>query len=297
MPQPALHLTLADDSLRRWLLQPHVAPFDVRCRASRVAFLLGALAPDMGYFPGGTIAQPVSDAAHDGGATDVARILLDSRCTRIRAFALGWLSHVLADVRIHPLVNLGAAALLHDEGERDPSDELLLVAHIRVELGLEGCFSRNQCAPSAMAYDVFDGAFLDALTAAVSTGLHVHSEPADLLGALRAIAICAPLCEQLARMIAADIGRESRPCSSEDFLRLPGVRRIASRLLPGTSPLVGFLNPVRPPDWLMHRAEAEVHEFAECFDALVTDGLDGLPNFDLNTGGWTNASVAALTAV
>jgi hypothetical protein len=284
MPQPALHLLLADDSLRLWLQQPSAAPFDVHDRTARGAFLLGSLAPDMGFFPGGSAARDLSVAAHAGGSTDFARVLLGAGTDTMAAFGWGWMSHVLADARLHPLVSLGGAALLHDEGTRDPDVGMRLVAHIRVELGLEGWFSRERSTPPAVLREVFTVADLRPVEEAARTVLHLDLEPSALLAAQRAVINCVPFCEQLAALLASDLRRGLSHCSTDDFFRLPGVRRVASRLCAPTSPLFGFLNPVRPADWLLQRVQSEVTHFAGFFAELAAGGLEGVPNFDLNTG-------------
>lgn len=284
MPQPALHLTLADHSLYRWQQSPAAAPFDICDPAVRTAFLLGALAPDMGYFPGGSSTRLLSVAVHAGGGTDLARTMLGRGSDLIQAFAWGWMHHVLADVRIHPLVNLGGGALLRDAGIHDPDDGLRMVAHIRVELGLEGRFSRKRRVPPAVLREVLDDNDLQPLAAAIRTALHLDLDTTQLRTAQRAIVNCSPFCEQLAAVLATDLRRGRAHRNTDDFLRLPGVRRVASSLLARTSLLVGFLNPVCPPDWLMQSVQAEVAGFPASFEQLVAAGLDGVPNFDLDTG-------------
>lgn len=295
MPQPGLHLALADDSLLRWLQQPSAAPFDLQSVESRTAFLLGALAPDMGFFPGGSAARPLSHAVHAGGAIIVARLLVGSRCEHVRAFGLGWTSHALADVRIHPLVNLAGAALLHDEGERDPGEDLRLVAHVRVELGLEACFARKRRTTTGSLNRALERALLGTLHGAAAI-LNVPLDPSQLLAAYRAVIACLPFCEHLASALAADLRRGPTRVTSHDFLRLAGVRRAASLLIPRTSALFGFLNPVRPAPWLMQRVGAEVKGFAAFLDEVLADGLDDVPDFDLNTGAWTDAAGRATAA-
>lgn len=296
MPQPALHLALADDALACWARDPRSAPFDLSAPDACAAFLMGALAPDMGYFPGGSCVRALSDTVHAGGATDIARRLIAADDEHIRAFGAGWMTHVLADVRIHPLVNLGGAALLHDEGEEDPDDELHLVAHIRVELGLEGHFSRRRRIACDPLREVFDHLTLGRVATAITTNLDIDLDASALGTAQRALVSCVPYCEHLAGLLASDLERGRSDCCTEDFLRLPGVRKVTSRLFPRTSPLFGFLNPVRPPIWLLQRVDAEVMNFASWFNELIADGLAGVPDFDLNTGERVDAYPAVCAA-
>jgi hypothetical protein len=97
------------------------------------ALYAGALAPDAGYYPG---AEPmVSEAAHLVEPWDLVRELEGRAGTaRERAFALGWLTHALLDLRGHQrLVNPLAGGAYQD-------DRLL---HKQVEWGLD-CWLLSQ---------------------------------------------------------------------------------------------------------------------------------------------------------
>ena len=93
----------------------------------RSALEAGALAPDGGYYPGG--APSLARAAHLDRPWEFCRALLDLAASdHERAFALGWLSHALLDLRGHAgLVNPAAGSAF----SADP------LAHKRVEWGLE----------------------------------------------------------------------------------------------------------------------------------------------------------------
>lgn len=93
----------------------------------RPVFYAGALAVDAGYYPG---AEPaLGDAAHLLEPWEQCRALLaEARSPEERAFALGWLSHALLDVRGHgELVNpLVGGSFSHTKD-----------AHHRLEWGLD----------------------------------------------------------------------------------------------------------------------------------------------------------------
>lgn len=131
MPAPAIHFQIA------LTIAPDVCG-EACDDATRAALLLGSVAPDMGYFPGGL--GMLSDMVHyvRGGAL-VRQLARQARGqTALEAFAAGFATHVLADIHIHPLVNRGVAALLHREQPvpfcENPA------AHLRVELGLDSCY-------------------------------------------------------------------------------------------------------------------------------------------------------------
>src|SRR5262245_18199805 len=102
MPGVTLHLHLADRSLRHWRAE-NSAPFPLDDPAALEAFRHGAFGPDLGYFPGGPTA--LSDLAHAHRTGDLCRALVQGARTALeRAFAWGWVGHVLADLSVHPLI-------------------------------------------------------------------------------------------------------------------------------------------------------------------------------------------------
>jgi hypothetical protein len=285
LPQPELHVLLAEDALGHWLARPASAPFDAGDGACRNAFLHGSLAPDMGLFPGGALF--VSHCVHRGGATEVGRRLVAAARSPVeRAFAWGWLAHVLADARIHPLINEGGVALLEQERATvDIAD--CLVAHIRVELGVEGWYTaqRNGRRRTRLVH-VFDRAGIDRLAGTLGAVYGVGFDAREILAAHRNVTRFATLCSQLAELLAHDLalaGEDAMPARA-DFMRLPGARRVASAVVARTSPLFAFLNPVRPEPWLLERIDAEIRAFAATLDELVHGGLASFPDYDLNTG-------------
>lgn len=132
MPGPALPFLLATIVYARWERTPVAAPFEP-CPAVRSAFLHGSLGPDMGYFPG---ADPMlAELAHHARTGMFCRALVHEAETDLaRAFAWGWVTHVLADVAVHPLVNDACGELLL--GRRTPLwGPDVATAHLRVETG------------------------------------------------------------------------------------------------------------------------------------------------------------------
>jgi hypothetical protein len=284
MPQPALHLILAATALERWSNDAERVPFPVDDASCRNAFLHGSLAPDMGLFPGAA-APAVSWHVHRGGAAAIGRRLVASSDAVLRAFGWGWVGHVIADARIHPLVNAGAAVLLAEEGPLITAAEHRLVAHIRVELGIEGwCAGRSPLRVPSLSH-VFDRASIEPF-AKLLRGTYGRAFPtASLYAAHRGVTMFAQPCLQLARILASDLeAGTSAHAEQPDFLRLPGVRRALSALMRVTSPAYAFLNPVRPAAWLLECVTAELDGFVDALDVQIAGGLAALPDYDLNTG-------------
>src|SRR6187401_2090570 len=78
----------------------------------------GAIAPDMGVFPG--TPAIISNLFHYHKTAELARNLLKAAPSEGgRVFALGWIGHLLEDAIMHPLVNRGAGELLYGDYRRE----------------------------------------------------------------------------------------------------------------------------------------------------------------------------------
>jgi hypothetical protein len=286
MPQPAMHLLLAERALERWREDPERSPIPLADPPARNAFLHGSLGPDMGLFPG---ADPLSSwHVHRGGGSDVARSLVAAEDPLLRAFGWGWVTHVISDALIHPLVNLGADALLRDLGVHDAASQprLRLAAHIRVELGIEGWYA-GQSGPRrpARLRHVFHRASIEPLVDILRTTYDVDFATGPILAAHRGVSPFAAACVTLAHLLAADLRHAGpRRARERDFLRLPGARRVVSSMVEANSPAWAFLNPVRPAHWLVERVAAACDAYMGELQDYVDAGLGALPNYDLNSG-------------
>lgn len=100
-------------------------------------FFQGAVAPDIGVFPGCyTFLSELTHYIHSGAL--IGKLFAAAESPEQEAFAIGWLSHYFADCLIHPLVNEQAGVIASPENpvartwEEDP------ILHLQVELGLDG---------------------------------------------------------------------------------------------------------------------------------------------------------------
>lgn len=278
MPGPALHYLLASRVYARWECSPVSAPFEPSA-AVRGAFLHGSLGPDMGYFPG---ADPMlAELAHHARTGAFCRALVHEAETDLeRAFAWGWVTHVLADVAVHPLVNDACGELLL--GRRTPLwGPEVAIAHLRVETGLDAAYharhpdaARFRSLPP-LAPGLFESvrrAYLRTFGAAPATDalLRAHRQVTLLLGpsarvrdlAARAVGGPGPAGGRVAGAVLAAMAQLSRPDSHA----------------------WGLFSPVRPSPWLLSETDEIVAGFADWFDSHYVSDLRFLRDHCLDTG-------------
>jgi hypothetical protein len=280
MPQPALHVLFALEALERWQRSPSLAPFDASSAASRNAMLQGALAPDMGYFPWGD--SGLSDLTHTARTGRVARELLRmARTDEEKAFAYGWLSHILADVEVHPLVNAEAARLVSGGGTS-------LIAHVRVELGADFLFfDRTPQLRRHRLWHAFDRATIGLLADALCRTYQLPFQTRQLLSIHRNVtrfynaylALAALHAPVIGRAMEGSNGRRRRDPVVLSFLRA------AARVLGRKSLVRAFLHPTPPAAAFIERVSGALHRCREQLDGYVAHGLSDLPDLDLENGG------------
>ena len=112
MPCATVHLVVADRIWTRWSSEGG-APFALGQR-TRDAFIHGSLAPDLGFIPG--VDRIISELAHYYRPADLSRSLLARAASpEERAFAWGWVAHVVGDMEIHPLVGRAVGERVHGD--------------------------------------------------------------------------------------------------------------------------------------------------------------------------------------
>jgi hypothetical protein len=274
MPQPALHLLLARQTVDRWRTAAD-APFDVADDAAVNAFMHGSLAPDMGNFPGGS--RALARLVHTHRSGDVQRALLDLASTECeRAFAWGWLSHILADVLIHPLVN--------DVVERRTNVRIPeIVEHVRVEVGIDVWFCwQHRALDKLRLRPAFDSAGYTFLARALSVANAGVSE-----GQLAQMERGLIMFSHAALHFATTVAREL--CWRD---AAPGHAPLGSALLwhtatlfsPRNSVVNAYLNPHVPEPRLVRRVESALRRFDTMLNESIADRAANLPNYDLEDG-------------
>jgi hypothetical protein len=286
MPSVSLHLALADRILDRWRRGPDPAPFDPSDPAAVRAFHHGAIGPDLGYFPGGE--RLLSDLAHRVRSVDLTRALIDAaRSSTERAFSWGWVTHVLADRAIHPLVGRGVGEVVYGDPDQFVEGYQEPAIHVRVETGLDMVYGRRPGArPVGSMSPVFDGRSIRFLSDAyraiygIELGAQAFLESHRATARLSRSAIL--LTNLLSRLHPRD-GALPRALASVRWTLARLNEEIAVRRGRATLTLA-YLNPIPPSAWLREAVDAEVRAFPEHFLREFETGLASLENFDLDTG-------------
>lgn len=283
MPSVTVHLRFADQVLDHWRRRSSTAPFDADDPAAANAFRQGAMGPDLGYVPGGH--RPLSDLAHCLRTGDLARALIArARSPRERAFAWGWVTHVLADTLIHPMVGCAVGELVHgtpgvfEDGDRQP------VAHVRVEAGLDALYAhrfpelrrlRHEPAFDAEGIDFLVGAFRDTYGATPEPRRFLRSHVTAARRGAQGVA--------LAALTALTLPRDRRPLRTghdPEAGPMAPVRGFLGR----TSVGLGYLLPVLPSLWFLNAVRDVEETFVDLFLEEFELRGQGLANVNLDTG-------------
>ncbi len=282
MPAMAVHFHLAARVLDAWPDPEGMDPNDPQVRN---AFLNGSIGPDMGYYPGG-FPLP-TDLAHYIQSGELARTFVaEARSELERAFAWGWLTHVLADVEIHPLINQGAGELLTGDRRNPRTYVEDPAAHARVEIGLDAFFQVARAKPGWVKLGpVFDDGSIEYLQRVYRACYSVEFEASRLRRSHDAITNQHGRIQRLNRLAFAVHTRRmpdwgDLPLFLVGFLPL----RYASRAFAPSSIVFGLTNPVKPADWLIEEVDRVAGRFVELFQSHYSDGIASLPNFNLDTG-------------
>ncbi len=276
MPLPSVHYRLGALALAEWS-QGGRAPFDFADPCVLNAFWQGTLGPDTGLFPGGE--PSLALRAHHERSGDLTRALLASAATDAeRAYAWGWLTHVLADVALHPLINRYARRLVFMRGD-DPEDpQALAAAHSRYEVGLDvHVLARDAHVRRIRLSHTFDPRSIDFLARAFETTYGDPVERETLLRSHRAVtrmanllrlleqlhALSAPGAAAWRRQVLCTLGGVAAP-------RLDVVSRAFLTPLPSPRPLLAALRATEAG----FRALVRRHQ-AEALTGLGNPDLDG----------------------
>lgn len=271
MPGSIVHVLLGIRLLDRWHGASE-APFRSHVPALRDAFLTGSLAPDMGMLPGGD--PLLSDLAHYVRSGQLSRTLVaEARTERERAFAWGWFAHVLADVLIHPLINLKAGEVRGAAGPLTFADDPAL--HVAVELGFDqSLFERWRRLrlgplPPASAY----APLLQRSFQLVYGHALGHRSIRKSLTAWR----------RWHRGWFRLAGAGNDRTGWLGLLAYRSVRALV-RLASERSVTRALLHPLAPSPEGSERMERALHEFPRRFDEYGSNYLRSLPDYNLDTG-------------
>jgi hypothetical protein len=276
MPGVTLHLQLADRTLERWRRTGR-APFPLDDAGAVNAFRQGAFGPDLGYFPGGP--APLSDLAHAVRSADLCRSLVKLASNPIeRAYAWGWISHVLADLAVHPILGCAVGELVHGTAGRFVAGDANPEAHGRVEAGLDALYaSRAPGLRSSAPAPSFSERSIRYLAAAYHDVYGIELESARLLRAHRGAVRRAGQGLVLAALT-------SRTLSDRPALRTGAGEGWLRKRLAGSSLATAYVFPVRPPQWLLAAVRAALRPIPRLLTESWILGLAWLENRNLDTG-------------
>lgn len=288
MPNVTLHLALAERVLSEWRLgsDPPFSPWDPILVN---AFRSGALGPDLGYFPGGP--RFLSDLAHCVGSGTLTRSLLSGAETaRERAFAWGWVTHVLADRQIHPLVGRGVSVLKGGPPTEIISGDAAPEAHVRVEAGVDVWISALEPDLRRIRLEpVFDAVSVRFLQKAFQSTYGIRVEGETLLaghhGATRLAGTALATMGHLATVREAGSTPGLMGGASRQVVRLfAGLAGFATDRLGAGGLALALLTPVSPPAWLRLAVAEALERFPGSILRVQEEPEGNLSDVNLDTG-------------
>jgi len=260
-------------------------PFPVDDALCRNAFLCGAVGPDMGYCPGGV--PFLSDLAHYVHTAELARNLLRfARNPPQRAFAWGWVSHILADVLGHPLINHASAERLFGDRTLSVSYADDPITHLLVELGLDAFWSvRDPRAGRPALRPVWAPGGAAPFAAAYEATYSVRFAPGPLLAShhasLRATRWVL-LLDHVTGSRWADRARGLKGRLFEWFALAP-VRWYTARFA-RASRVHALTRLIPPAPWLVDAFAEVLREVPARLVGMTGDGLERLMDYNLDLG-------------
>jgi zinc dependent phospholipase C len=287
MPQPSYHLQHSREILDSWTENPTASPFDSKSPANRAAFLHGSLGPDMGFFSGA--AEFLARLSHRSPTGDFARELLRHAHSDAQiAFAFGWVTHILLDSMMHPLINSAAAQRLGLDPETAPLSELEHT-HIRFEIGLDLAVHRRHTRLHRLRLDpAFDAHSLGFLsqTLGVIHGVSVSGAELDIVHR-RVCQVLGPMLTLQATMSYARLDGALGAVTPAVWSARAGLgtlHAVASRVKGAHSKTAAFLTPLHADTDLLQKIGDAVARFRWEFQSHVTSGLATLPNYHVDSG-------------
>jgi len=243
------------------------------------AFRHGSFGPDLGYFPGGY--RPLSDLAHALRSGDLCRALISSaRSPLERAFAWGWVTHVLADTLVHPLVGCAVGELHYGSPAYFVAGDDDQITHVRVEAGLDALYAERHPELRRLRLGpVFDARSIRFLVEAFEETYGAAPDAEHFIASHRVSARRAMQGVGLASVTAQTM--PTRP--AQDHAE-PGPVRALRSFMSRRSVGLAYILPAPPSLWFINAVRDVEETFADLF--LEEFNLDGqaLGNVNLDTG-------------
>ncbi len=283
MPSVTVHVHLARRVLEALERRPRIAPFDASRPELVNAFLQGSFGPDLGYMPGGH--RPLSDLAHCLYSGDLTRALLErSQTPEARAFSWGWVTHVLADVFIHPIVGCAVGELVYGSPSHFADGDKHPVAHVRVEAGLDAIYAERHPELRRLRFDpALTASEIDVLVDAFDMTYGVTPDRTHFTRSHRVAGRRAEQGLRLAHFTARLLPTHVKPLRAWLDRQLGPVSWLRSKL--GSRHVaLGYVLPVLPPLWFLDAVRDVEENFVEFFEEQVACSAQSLSNANLDTG-------------
>jgi hypothetical protein len=279
MPSVTVHLRLAERVLEHWGDHPADAPFDPEDAGAVNAFRQGAFGPDLGFVPGGY--RPLSDLAHAYRSGDLTRALIRSAETPLqRAFAWGWVTHVLADTMIHPLVGCAVGELRYGSPAHFIDGDQDQVTHVRVEAGLDALYAERHPEIRRIRLEqVFDARSIRFLVEAYESTYGAAPAAERFLASHRVSA--RRIMQGVGLAAVAAFTMPNRPARDHDE---PGPIRAFRSMVGRRNVGLAYILPAPPALWFINAVRDVEETFVDLFvDEYALRG-EGLANVNLETG-------------
>ncbi len=231
------------------------------------------MGPDMGYLGGYGL---LTDLAHYIQATDLARAMtMTTENDRDLAFAWGWVSHIVSDVIVHPIINAAVGRQANSAPMSYADDP---TAHIRVEMGHDAYYAaRRRMVGVKPVYSTENNAFVRAL----------HSTYGSYIDARRVLRCHRKATKrvQLALQVSSvNSRRNSSPANISWQSRALHVVLKALSNGRTTSLLHAITRPIPPDSQLIESMPLAEQQIMETFFKCADDNLATLPNYNLDLG-------------
>ena len=286
MPGVALHLEVATSALDALMGSTRDLPFDPTSDVHLNAYYHGAIGPDLGYFPG--CYRTLSDLSHCVRTGLLTKTILRlAQTPEQKAFAWGWLTHVLADRHVHPLIGRGVGEIV--EGCRhtfvDGSSHPL--EHLQIEMGVDAWFAvRSETIRDVRLAPAFDDRTIGFLARAYAATYGVAIPTSRFLASHRHAGLRASQGLASIGWIGALMEED------EASVLLWSVRWLLKRAY-SAAPLRGvslaYLNPVRPSAWLLDEVRETIAGLPDTIICEWISGAASLEDRNLDTGRHTLA--------
>ncbi len=239
-------------------------------------YLLGANGPDCGAYPGGKAV--LTELSHYAGSGDLCRKMFTlAKTPQQRAFSLGWLTHVVADAIMHPIVNREAGRRLGMRGIARYFDDPVM--HLKVELGFDakalGMLLHPFRSPRALDMEA-TGCFLHLV---YTSNYNRAFDISDFSASLSALSRCVPWMSRISQL-NYDAHRRSVSVSKGVLATL----RTICLLARGGDALKAVFATLPPTANFDREMLSGIDHTLEACRRFVTNGIESLENINLDTG-------------